>query len=196
MRSRFCLILLLAACTLSGLVRPAEANGPCTHCGHHGSCNKVCRLKLVEKKVEVVCWGMKCEDFCVSGCSERCAKHCEILCEECDNVDPYEAPSTGPKKFIWSEWTPKGCAKMYTKSKLMKKTITKKIPTYKWVVEDLCAQCEAKTKDAQVVPGAAIPPRPTATQATFLEQPAGVDTHPQGRSGVDSSRRPPNFSGR
>jgi hypothetical protein len=161
MRSRLCLILLLTVCPLSGFIGPANANGPCTHCGYRGSCNKVCRLKCEEKKVEVICWGLKCEDFCVNGCSKQCAKHCEILCEECDGVDPCEAPSTGPKKFVWSEWAPKRCAKIYTKSKLMKKTVTKKIPTYKWVVVDLCAQCEAKTKEAEVAPGATIPPAPT-----------------------------------
>ena len=196
MRNGFYSILLLTVCLLGSLIAPAKANGPCTHCGYHGSCNKVCRLKCEEKKVEVVCWGIKCEDFCVNGCSQRCAKHCEILCDECDDVDPYEATSSGPKKFVWSEWTPKRCAKMYTKSKLMKKTITKKVPTYKWVVEDLCAQCEAKTKDAEVVPGATIPPPPKNTQATFLEQPAGVATYPQSQPGIDASRLPPNFLGR
>jgi hypothetical protein len=181
MRSRVCSILLLTAGALGGFIGAATANGPCMHCGHHGSCNKVCRLKYEEKKVEVVCWGMKCEDFCVNGCSTKCAKHCESVCDECEGVDPYKEPSTGPKKFVWSEWTPKHCAKMYTKSKLMKKTITKKIPTYKWVVEDLCAQCEAnaKAKDAQVVPGATIPPKPTTTQATFPGPPAGMAAHPQ-----------------
>jgi len=178
MTSRLCVVLLLTVCALCQLVGAANANGPCTHCGHRASCNKVCRLKYEEKKVEVVCWGLKCEDVCVNGCSKRCTKHCEILCEECDDVDPYEAASTGPKKFVWSEWIPKGSPKLYTKSKLMKRTVIKKIPAYKWVVEDLCAQCEAKTKDTEVVPGAAIPPPPTTTRATFLERPAGVAAYP------------------
>jgi len=178
MKSRFCLILLLAICPPCGLIGSAKANGPCTHCGYRGSCNKVCRLKYEEKKVDVICYGLKCEDFCVGGCSTRCAKHCEILCEECDGVDPCEAVSSGPKKFVWSEWTPKRCAKMYTKSKLMKKTITKKIPTYKWVVEDLCAQCET-ANGAEDIPGATIPPPPKTARATFPEQPAGGAAYPQ-----------------
>jgi hypothetical protein len=179
MRSPYRFNLLLAVCALSSLVVPCKVNGECAHCGYCGSCNKVCRLKCEEKKVEVVCWGMMCEDVCVNGCSARCAKHCEIVCDECEDVDPYKAPSTGPKKFVWSEWTPKRSPKMYTKSKLMRKTITKKIPSYNWVVEDLCAQCEAKTKDAEVVPGATIPPQPTTTRATLGPQPAGVAANPQ-----------------
>ena len=35
----------------------------------------------------------------------------------------------------------------------MKRTIIKKIPGYKWKVEDLCSQCEAKSKIAQGPPG-------------------------------------------
>ena len=179
MTSRPCLMLLLTVYALSHLlVAPANANGPCTHCGQRASCNKVCRLKHEEKKVEVVCWGLKCEDVCVNGCSTRCAKHCEILCEDCDDVDPYKESSTGRKKFVWSEWIPKGCPKLYTKNKLMKRTIIKKIPSYKWVVEDLCAQCEAETKNAEVVPGATIPPPPTTTRTTLGQRPAGVAANP------------------
>lgn len=42
----------------------------------------------------------------------------------------------------------------------MKKTVTKTVPSFKWVVEDLCADCEAKTQDAVVPPGIAVPPPP------------------------------------
>jgi hypothetical protein len=42
----------------------------------------------------------------------------------------------------------------------MKKTVTKTIPSFKWVVEDLCTECEAKTQDAVVPPGVTIPPPP------------------------------------
>jgi hypothetical protein len=34
-----------------------------------------------------------------------------------------------------------GSAKVHTKKKLMKKTVTKKVPSHKWVVEDLCDNC-------------------------------------------------------
>ena len=30
---------------------------------------------------------------------------------------------------------------MYTKTKLMQRTETVKVPTYKWVVEDVCCDC-------------------------------------------------------
>ena len=38
-----------------------------------------------------------------------------------------------------------GGAKIYTKTKLMKKVETVTVPSYKWVVEDMCVQCAANT---------------------------------------------------
>ena len=49
---------------------------------------------------------------------------------------------------------------MYTKTKLMQKKITVKIPSYKWVVEDLCSQCDAECVSAEIKPGTKIPPPP------------------------------------
>ena len=37
-------------------------------------------------------------------------------------------------------------AKLHTRTKLMKKVEVKKVPTYKYVVEDLCAECQAKAE--------------------------------------------------
>jgi len=45
------------------------------------------------------------------------------------------------KPFVWTEWIPSDCASIFTRKKLMKKTVTKSVPSYKWVVEDCCPSC-------------------------------------------------------
>lgn len=133
--------LLVAAGTAMSLSIANADDGCCSHCGHNGACRKVCRLVEEEKKVEIVCWGTKCEEFCAPCCSKKDCEYCEEVCGECDPSDP-NAVHAKAKKFIWRTWIP-GSARMYTKKKLMKKVITKKIPSHKWVVEDMCAGCEA-----------------------------------------------------
>lgn len=129
----------------------------CAHCGHSGNCCKVCRLVKEEKKVDITCWGVKCEPWCIPCHSKRGCKHHEVVCDDCDEDD--DEISTKPKKFVWYEWIP-GCAKIHHKKKLMKKTVSKKISSYKWVVEDLCKKCEAELPVAEVEPGVVIPPKP------------------------------------
>ena len=146
-----------------GIVQRATAEGGCcAHCGCQARCHKVCRLVCEEKKVTVTCWGCKCEDFCIPGHSKPCCQHCEEVCTE-DAAD-CDAPCTHAKTFVWTEWIP-GCAKLHTKKKLMKKTVTKKVPSYKWVVEDLCCDCQARCDAAAVqsptVPGL-VPTSPIA----------------------------------
>lgn len=123
----------------------------CRQCGCAAECRKVCRLKCEDKKVEVICWGSKEEDFCVGLPSRPGCEHCESVCQ--DDKDAEEGVCACAKPFVWTEWIP-GCgAKMFTRQKLMKKTITKKVPTYKWVVEDLCADCEtAAAKESAAKP--------------------------------------------
>lgn len=133
----------------------------CAHCGCYDGCHSVCRLVKEEKKVETICWASQCEDFCVPCPSKRGCKNClEIDCGERpeDECCEWCCP---PPRLVWFDWIP-GCAKIFTKRKLMKKVVTTKIPSYKWVVEDLCAQCEAKSPSAEPEPGAKIPPPPAA----------------------------------
>jgi hypothetical protein len=82
-----------------------------------------------------------------------------MVCGEC-NCNP-ESPQTKPKRFVWTEWMPTR-ATMFTRHKLMKKTITKNVPSYKWVVEDLCPHCEANCPCASVTPDVELPPIPVA----------------------------------
>lgn len=128
----------------------------CAHCGCQSSCQKICRLVCEDKKVPVVCWGCKCEDFCLPGHSKRECKHCEDVCDDCDDPEVCHKPKT----FSWYDWVPSCKSHIYTKTKLMKKTVTKTIPSYKWVVEDVCCECEKCCPVCAVEPGAEVPPPP------------------------------------
>ena len=57
---------------------------------------------------------------------------------------------------------------MHTKKKLMKKTETVTVPSYKWVVEDLCDNCEANCGCAVVGPDDDVPPPPETAGAKLL----------------------------
>ncbi|MFN0053881.1 MAG: hypothetical protein ACKV0T_17010 [Planctomycetales bacterium] len=118
----------------------------CVRCGCE-PCEKVCRLVREEKKITVTCLGYKDEEICVGGRSERGAKNCEMVCDE--NCDP-EKLCSQPKRRVWFDWEPKNPPTIYTKRKLMRKTITKKVPSFKWVVEDLCEQCRQKAETEPV----------------------------------------------
>lgn len=155
--SRRALLLTGSALLLRPLAVLANA-GHCNHCRCRSTCKKYCRLVYEEKKVEVVCWGGKCEDFCLPGPSKRGCKHCEIVCDDCNNKEGVIAK---PKRFVWYDWVP-GCATdIRTKNKLMKKVEIKKIPSYKWVVEDLCGDCRNSCVQVAVPADADIPPPPT-----------------------------------
>jgi hypothetical protein len=161
-------LLMLAAVT--NTIGPIHAQDACCcHCRGTDGCHKVCRLVCETKKVTVVCWGMQTEDFCVPGPSSVCMRHVECVCG--DDTDP-KAPCTKPKKFPWTEWIPASNAKIYTKNKLMKRTITKTIPSFKWVVEDLCENCEAQVPIVQVPPGVEVP-LPPVTNAKIIPMGTG-----------------------
>lgn len=161
MQPRLLLAALSAALAISS-ANLATAFG-CDHCGQVCPCQKTCRLVCETKKVEITCWGCKCEDFCIPGPGKPGCKHCETVCEHCEIGDPKGVHSQ-PQKFVWTEWIP-GCAKIHTKKKLMKKTVTKTIFSYKWVVEDLCPHCVANAQSAPVPAGTEIPQPPAGVRA-------------------------------
>jgi hypothetical protein len=153
--------VLGASISVHALLEKTALGGECcARCGCHDSCQKVCRLVCEEKKVDVICWGMKCEDFCVPGPSKPCCKQCDVVCDDCGKNHKEGDPVATPHRFIWRDWIPSAHANIYTKKKLMQRIDTKKVPSYKWVVEDLCKKCESKTESASVEPGAQIPPAP------------------------------------
>lgn len=149
--------MMLAAALVTLLSAHAWAQG-CKHCGCKSDCNKVCRLVCEEKKVEITCLGVKTEEFCIPGPSKLACKNYDDVCDFAEGGCK-DGVCSGPKKFVWTQWIP-GCAKIHTKKKLMKRTVTKTIPRYKWVVEDLCGQCENKLPQATVQAGTEVPPLP------------------------------------
>ena len=157
--TRRCIVMLAAALAI---VSVAEAgDGCCAHCGCKAECRKVCRLVYEEKKVEVLCWGCKCEDFCVPGPSGPGCRHCETVCGTCEaHADGHE-PHAKPKRFVWTEWFP-SCAQVHTRKRLMRKAETVKVPSHKWVVEDLCPRCEPECQGDTVRPGVEVPAPPVA----------------------------------
>lgn len=148
--NRFLAILALAYATqLTAFVANADAGGCCCHCGGCDCSEKVCRLVCEDKKVEVTCWGYVCEDFCLPGPGEPCCKKCKTVCVDCEAPCDPKAPCVQPKYIVWREWIP-SCAKLFTRKKLMKKTETVTVPSYKWVVEDMCPHCQGKCDLAEV----------------------------------------------
>ncbi len=148
MRRVTCTSAVLSVLVAISIATPTLA-GECKRCGGSAACQQVCRLVCEEKKVEVTCWSWKEEEFCIPGPSKPGSKHCEEVCEFCEDGKDSESPVTKPKKFVWTEWIP-GRAKIHTKKELLKRTVTKTIPSYKWVVEDLCEKCAAVPPTAKV----------------------------------------------
>jgi hypothetical protein len=153
--------LALGVVFASAIQSIAGGLGLCAHCGCNGSCQKVCRLVCEDKKVEVIHFGCQCEHFCIGGPSKPGCQHCECLPGSCDENCDCKSPFAAPKKFLWTEWIP-GCANVFTKKKLMRKTETVTVKSYKWVVEDVCANCDAKSAGADITPGVDIPAPPIA----------------------------------
>lgn len=143
------LAVTLAAAILGGIA-PALAGraARCAHCQCACHCRKVCRLVHEEKKVEIQCWGCLCEDFCVAAGPSCCVgEKCETVCDHCDATG--KSPFSAPKAFVWRNWLPgtKG-ADVFTRKKLMRRSITLTVPSHKWVVEELCPACAARCDDA------------------------------------------------
>lgn len=148
----------------------------CALCGCRDSCHKVCRLVCEEKKVDVICWGVKCEDFCTPGPSKPGCKHCDLVCDACDEKAKADDPQSKPHRFVWRDWIPWKSPQIRTKRKLMQKIETKKIPSYKWVVEDLCKECESKATSAAIAPGVDAPPVPQTDAKVLLAREAAPET--------------------
>ncbi len=149
--------LVLAVSSIILLAHQASAQC-CHHCGLTKTCTKVCRLVVDEKSVEVVCWGCEREDFCVPGPStSKCSKCSRIECDCLAGLN--KKVISKPKKFVWTEWLP-GTATIRTKKKLMKRTTTKKIPSYKWVTEQVCDQCARQLDACDLIAGQSVPSVP------------------------------------
>lgn len=144
----------------------------CAQCGAQRA-QQVCRLVPDEKKVTVTCWGYQDETICLPGPSTPGGLHEETVCADCD---PAGKTSFLPKRFAWREWCPGGAPEALTKRKLMKRTVTKKIPGYKWVLDELCPACVQACAQAKLPADAPIPPVPALPPGVALAAPPGAKT--------------------
>jgi len=151
----------LLAASVTGILTTTPAYafvGGCVHCGCAAhQCRKICRLVKDEKKIITTCWGMECEDVCIPGPSTPDCKHCETVCSK--GPDDRKI-CTQPKRLVWTSWIPSCGPDIFTKRKLMKKTVTKTVPSFKWIVEDACAKCVASMQSQPLPEGSEIPPVP------------------------------------
>jgi hypothetical protein len=99
-------------------------------CRCHPACQE-CSVKDKEKKVDVVCYGAKTETFCVPGPSRRGCKHSKSVCDPCDQETADADVTNCPRKFVWFDWSPT-TAKVFTRTKLMKRVETVTVPTHEW----------------------------------------------------------------
>ena len=133
---------------LVGLSQSATAGDCCCECGNSNcGVRKVCRLVKETKKIEKICYGCECEDYCLPGksckgclnsestCDDECGDCCTKSCDSCECKDHKPACC-----LCWFDWTPT-CAKVKTRKKLVKYVVTKEIPSWKWKVEEVCAGC-------------------------------------------------------
>ena len=116
----------------------------CAHCGCKQP-KKTLKLVKEDKKISVTCWGVQEVDFCVNGPSCPGCTHCETICKKDPSNKADAIVCSESKSFQWKDWIPKANASIATKKKLMKKTVTKTIPSFRWVIEDLCDQCKAES---------------------------------------------------
>ncbi|MDX1968087.1 MAG: hypothetical protein SFV23_13005 [Planctomycetaceae bacterium] len=162
----------LALCLATARIATAGDDG-CDHCGCASACHRICRLVAQDRKITTTCWGYSSEEFCDPGPSTRGCEHCETVCDECHAP---KAPFVLPKRLVWTDWCAGGTNGSYTKKKLMKKTVTKTVPGYKWVVEDLCPTCEEACQNAAVAPGAQVPPAPVIADVKVISDKASGGT--------------------
>ena len=158
---------LITTCGGLSVLRPVHAEDRCcAHCGCSGQrCRKVCRLVQEDKKITTTCWGMQCEDIVVPGPSTPDCRQSEVVCPKGPGDKDICAQQ---KRLVWMSWIP-GCdPEIVTKRKLMKKTITKTVPSFKWVVEDACPQCIAAINPVIVPKGTKLPTAPEVDGALLL----------------------------
>ncbi|MEJ7595927.1 MAG: hypothetical protein WKF77_30825 [Planctomycetaceae bacterium] len=156
---RMVLRSLVGATICAGFpVMATAGEGCCSRCGCSAKrCRKICRLVQEDRKITTTCWGMQCKDFCVPGPSTPDCKHCQSLCSKGPDDNQI---CVKPKRLVWTSWIP-GCGQeIFTKHKLMKKTVTTTVPSFKWVVEVACTECVASIEPILVPAGTTVPPAP------------------------------------
>ena len=108
-------------------------------CGSKPKVCKSCKPHSATKKVEVVCWSCRCEDFCVPKQSKRSS---DCGCAKCFQPT---------------------CATVRTRKKLMMKVIVNTVPATRWDVVESTGGCGCGgVKDVKDAPPAPPAPNPEA----------------------------------
>jgi hypothetical protein len=131
------------------------AGDGCHRCGGNSPCRKTVQWVKEDKKLSYTCWGLEDEDFCIGAPSCLKCEQGQTVCQEgCVEANAKSNPKvrSGPSYWAWKIWQPASTAKVYTRQKLMKKTMTKTVPSFKWVVVDLCEACRITTGDDDAAP--------------------------------------------
>lgn len=126
----------------------------CAQCGCKAHCHKICHVVCEMKDVKKVCYCCKDVDVCIPGCSEKCGEVCEP--NPCCQVHPVDCEACAGHHHSFLDrlfdchhsccesrtvWEPSCSGRVRECTKLMKYEVSKKVPTYKWVVEYCCDNC-------------------------------------------------------
>jgi hypothetical protein len=79
--------------------------------------------------VPKITYTCECEDFCVPGVSKRCGTITETDEHGCEHCKPNYVPQ---------------CARVRTRTKLVKHVTEKEVQSYRWVVEYVCDSCASR----------------------------------------------------
>jgi hypothetical protein len=145
-------------CGVAGCTDPSACHH-CRHCGGADGC-LTCRLVPEDKKLKVTCFAAECKPLCLPCPSHKGCRN--VDCADCSK----EGVSSSQKKVVWFDWCATS-AKVHTPKHLMRKTTEKKVPSFKWVVENLCDKCQAECQE-QTVPAPADAPPPPKVGAKIL----------------------------
>ncbi len=174
---RIILLSLAAGILLAGVAiagdcssQPACCEKSCGSC-----CGTTCKIVCEMKKIKKTVWAVECEQICVAEpncdgcCKSKCG--CNGCCEDgcCGDkcCDPCAAllnrPLVKPK-----------CCKVHCRKKLIKKTVTCEVPTYKCIIvpcSSACGECcddheaQAPKQEKSAIKAAPLPPLSLKTEA-------------------------------
>lgn len=169
------IVLLLATTACLAMAVPAFADDGCgapnccAHCGCKAPCRQVrCQIICDYTEVEIKCWDVKCEDYCLpipvlgsclggkKSCDPCRSSGCEVGCGS-------SCGSCAQGRCCGGKCEPAvTCGKPRVKKKLMLRIVKVKKPVYKCVTNYLCGGCEA---DSQSVVPQGSAPAPAAAPA-------------------------------
>ena len=105
---------------------PNNRDGHCDLCGSRQCIRRVPVVKPTTKKIEKICVHVKYEDEVIPGPSCLCGEHHGDDACGC---------------FWYRLWKPTW-AKVITKKSPVSTRVTREVPSYEWVVEERCCQCQ------------------------------------------------------